>query len=105
MDEAKLENRLTTLETQQQYMADQIIDMQETQSEIRSLAMSVNSLAGSVKRLVDDMCAANRRLDAIEAGPAQKWEKLKDTIVFGGIGVLVGAVISFLVSLILKGLR
>lgn len=105
MDEAKLENRLTTLETQQQYMADQIIDMQETQSEIRSLAMSVNNLAGSVKRLVDDMCAANRRLDAIEAGPAQKWEKLKDTIVFGGIGVLVGFIIAQVIKLFIERMR
>lgn len=103
MDEAKLENRLTTLETQQQYMADQIIDMQETQSEIRSLAMSVNSLAGSVKRLVEDMCKANTRLDAIEKAPAAKWERLKDTIIFGGIGILIGAIVTLLVNLFMKG--
>lgn len=102
MDETKLENRLTTLETQQQYMADQIIDMQETQSEIRSLAMSVNNLAGSVKRLVEDMCKVSGRVDAIERQPAQKWERLKDTIIFGGIGVLVGFIIAQAIKLFIE---
>ena len=98
MDEAKLENRLTTLETQQQYMADQIIDMQETQSEIRSLAMSVNNLAGSVKRLVDDMCAANRRLDQIEAGPGRRLDQITGYIIASGIGGLIAYLITKLLN-------
>ena len=76
MDDVQIERRLTTLEQSSQYMADQIVDMQSTQSEIRDLALSVNSLAGSVKRLVEDMCAANRRLDKIESAPGK--QKLKD---------------------------
>lgn len=99
MDDVQIERRLTTLEQSSQYMADQIVDMQSTQSEIRDLALSVNSLAGSVKRLVEDMCAANRRLDKIESAPGKRLDQIIGYILAAGIGGLI----SYLIAMVLKG--
>jgi capsular polysaccharide biosynthesis protein len=68
--------------------------MMETQSEIRDLALSVNSLAGSVKRLVDDMCKANARLDYIESRPRQ----VLNTIINLVLGAVIGGSIAFLLN-------
>jgi outer membrane murein-binding lipoprotein Lpp len=96
MDEAKLENRLTTLESSQQYMAEQIVDMQDMQTEIRGLALSVNDLAGSVKRLVEDMCKANQRLDRIEARPGKWLDQIIGIILAAIVGGLIGYLINML---------
>ena len=96
MDEAKLENRLTSLESAQQYMTEQIIDMQDMQTEIRGLALSVNDLAGSVKRLVEDMCKANQRLDRIESRPGKWLDQIIGLVLAAVIGGVIGYVINHL---------
>ena len=94
MDESRLENRLTTLEANQQYIAEQIVDMQDMQREIRDLALSVNDLAGSVKRIVQDICTAQQRLDAIERRPAMWLDRIINLVVGAAIGGLIGYIIS-----------
>ena len=94
MDETKLENRLTTLESATQYMADQIVDMQDMQKEIRELALSVNSLAGSVKHLCDDMYRMTNRVDTIEGTPARRWEQVVGYV----LSALIGGTIAYLLS-------
>lgn len=89
MDDVQLERRLTTLEQNGQYMADQLVDIEENQNEIRSLAMSVNTLAIQLKRLVDDMCAANVRLDRIEAAPGRRLDQIIGWIIAAIIGCVV----------------
>lgn len=90
MDEIKLENRLTSLEQSQQYMAEEIIDIKDTQDEIRDLAMSVNSLAGAVKRLAEDTCKLAGRLDVMERKPGQRWESLISTLITAAATGAVG---------------
>lgn len=96
MDESRLENRLTTLETNQQYMADQIIDMQDMQNDIRGLALSVNSLAGSVERLCKDMCSVSARLVTIEGKAGKRWEQFVGLVMSALVGGLIGYLISLL---------
>lgn len=94
MDEIKLENRLTRLEENVDVMGEEIVDLQENQAEIKSLALSVNTLAVQVKRLVDDMCSTNSRLDLIESRP-RKW---LDTIISLALGAIIGGVIGHFVG-------
>lgn len=94
MDEIKLENRLTRLEENVDVMGEEIVDLQENQEEIKSLALSVNTLAVQVKRLVDDLCSTNSRLDLIESRP-RKW---LDTIISLALGAIIGGVIGHFVG-------
>lgn len=94
MDEIKLENRLTRLEENVDVMGEEIVDLQENQAEIKSLALSVNTLAVQVKRLVDDLCSTNSRLDLIESRP-RKW---LDTIISLALGAIIGGVIGHFVG-------
>lgn len=96
MDESTLENRLTRLESDMQYLGEEIVDLQDNQTEIKSLAMSVNTLALQVKRLVDDMCKVDGRLAAIESKPAQRWDSLVKTL----ITALVAGAVGYAISLI-----
>ena len=94
MDEIKLENRLTRLEENVDVMGEEIVDLQENQEEIKSLALSVNTLAVQVKRLVDDLCKTSSRLDALECRP-RKW---LDTIISLALGAIIGGVIGHFVG-------
>jgi uncharacterized coiled-coil protein SlyX len=96
MEETRLENRLTTLETNQQYIAEQIIDMQDMQNDIKELALSVNSLACSVKRLCEDMCSVSNRLQNIEGKAGKRWEQLIGIVMSAIVGGLIGYLISML---------
>lgn len=97
MDEIKLENRLTRLEENVDVMGEEIVDLQENQAEIKSLALSVNTLAVQVKRLVDDLCSTNSRLDLIESRP-RKW---LDTIISLALGAIIGGAIAYITGGIL----
>lgn len=97
MDEIKLENRLTRLEENVDVMGEEIVDLQENQAEIKSLALAVNTLAVQVKRLVDDLCSTNSRLDLIESRP-RKW---LDTIISLALGAIIGGAIAYITGGIL----
>lgn len=97
MDEIKLENRLTRLEENVDVMGEEIVDLQENQAEIKSLALSVNTLAVQVKRLVDDLCSTNSRLDLIESRP-RKW---LDAIISLALGAIIGGAIAYITGGIL----
>ena len=94
MPEIKLENRLTRLEENQQYMAEELVELQEDQAEIKSLALSVNTLAVQVKRLVDDLIGTNCRLDRLEHRP-QKW---LDAIISLTLGAVIGVAVAYLLG-------
>jgi len=97
MDEIKLENRLTRLEENVDVMGEEIVDLQDNQKQIEALAMSVNSLAIQVKRLVDDLCKTSSRLDALEGRP-RKW---LDTIISLALGAIIGGAIAYITGGIL----
>jgi preprotein translocase subunit Sss1 len=79
-------------------MASEIMDLQEVQSDIRALALSVNSLAGEVKHLVEDMCKTTQRVDRMESKPAQRWDRLIEAIIVAAVGGLIG----YMIAMILK---
>lgn len=96
--EQKLEIRITRVEDTLGRMASEIMDLQEVQSDIRALALSVNSLAGEVKHLVEDMCKTTQRVDRMESKPAQRWDLFVQEIITAGVGGLIG----YMIAMILK---
>ncbi len=109
MDEVKLEQRLTTIEQGQKHMTDAIVAIQKTYTEFKGLAISVNTLAIEVKRVVDDVCglrgvlkedmaALNKRVVKIEHKPGQRWDNLITTL----ISLLIGAVFGYIIGEIKK---
>ena len=96
--EQKLEIRITRVEDTLGRMASEIMDLQEVQSDIRALALSVNSLAGEVKRLVEDMCKTTQRVDRMESKPAQRWDRLIEAIIVAAVGGLIGYMIATIFS-------
>ena len=97
-EEQKLEIRITRVEDTLGRMASEIMDLQEVQSDIRALALSVNSLAGEVKHLVEDMCKTTQRVDRMESKPAQRWDRLIEAIIVTAVGGLIGYMIATIFS-------
>ena len=97
-EEQKLEIRITRVEDTLGRMASEIMDLQEVQSDIRALALSVNSLAGEVKHLVEDMCKTTQRVDRMESKPAQRWDRLIEAIIVAAVGGLIGYMIATIFS-------
>ena len=81
MDEQRLENRLTKLEESLDYIGEDIEELKSTQTDIHNLAMSINTLAEQVKRVVDDMCKVDGRLITLESKPAQQLDNLVKTLI------------------------
>jgi len=97
-EEQKLELRITRVEDTLGRMASEIMDLQEVQSDIRALALSVNSLAVEVKHIVEDMCKTTQRVDRMESKPAQRWDRLIEAIIVAAVGGLIG----YMIAMILK---
>ncbi len=112
MDEVKLEQRLTTIEQGQKHMTDAIMAIQKVYEEFRDLAISVNTLAGEIKRVVDDVCGLRgilkedilnikksieklaERIRKLEHKPVQRWESLIGSL----INLLLGAIFGYIVK-------
>ena len=93
MDDQQLENRLTKLEESLDYIGEDIEEIKDTQNKIESLALSVNTLAVQVKRLVDDLCGIVGRVTILENKPAKRWESMISTL----LSVIIGGMIGFIV--------
>ena len=98
LDPVQVERRLTRLEENQDAMGSEIQALQDNQTEIRSLALSVNTLANEVKHLVEDSCKMFSRIDKLEQQPAQRWNDLVKTI----LTVIASGVAGYFVSSFLK---
>ena len=99
MDMIKMENRLTKLESGQKTLFKSLAIVSETQGEIRDLALSVNSLALNVERLVKDNCKFDERISEIEKKPLKRWEAVITAIITATVTLVIG----FLVGKFLGG--
>ena len=88
--EIECEQRLTKVEESAKSAHHRIDALESGQREIRDLALSVNTLASSVKQLCEDMTDVNGRVKRIEAKPGTNWEKLIWILIAAAIGVAVG---------------
>jgi len=88
--EIECEQRLTKVEESCKSAHHRIDGLENGQSEIRDLALSVNTLAMSVKQLCLDMTDVSGRVKAIESKPGEKWEKFMWLLFATAIGIAIG---------------
>ena len=88
--EIECEQRLTKVEESAKSAHHRLDTLESGQKEIRDLALSVNTLASSVKQLCEDVTDVNGRVKVIESKPGTNWEKLIWIVIAAAIGVAVG---------------
>lgn len=93
------ENRLTKVEESCKSAHHRIDELSAGQTEIRELALSVNSLAMSVKQLCSDVTKMDGRIGAIESKPGKNWEKLTWALFW----TVLGGVIAYTMNQIIGG--
>ena len=71
-------------------LEDRIDKLEAVVEELRSLTLSVEKLANSVKMMVDKQNAQEERLDEIDARDGEKWRTLIRYLVTGVAGAIVG---------------
>ena len=71
-------------------LEDRIDKLEAVVEELRSLTLSVEKLANSVKMMVDKQNAQEARLDEIDARDGEKWRTLIRYLVTGVVGAIVG---------------
>ena len=71
-------------------LEDRIDKLEAIVEELRSLTISVEKLANSVKLMVDKQHSQEQRLDDIEARDGEKWRTLVRYLVTGVVGAIVG---------------
>lgn len=71
-------------------LEDRIDKLEAVVEELRSLTLSVEKLANSVKMMVDKQNAQETRLDEIDARDGEKWRTLIRYLVTGVVGAIVG---------------
>jgi len=99
MDELEIEQRLTKVEESTKSAHHRIAGMESMQREIRDLAMSVNTLAGSLQNLVGDVSDVTCRIKDIEAKPGKRLDQVIGYI----MAALISGMIGFMLSQIMKG--
>ena len=90
------ENRLTKVEESTKSAHHRIDALEGGQKEIRELALSVNTLAGAVKSLCEDVSDVICRVKDLETKPARRWDQL--------IGYIIAAIAAGVVGYMLKGM-
>lgn len=99
MDELEVAQRLTKVEESVQSAHHRINNIESMQREIRDLALSVNTLAGSVHNMCDDLTDVSCRVKDIEGKPGKRIDQIVTAI----IGTLIGVVIGILSSKFIGG--
>lgn len=92
--EVECESRFTKLEESSKSAHHRIDEIAQTQSEIRALALSVNSLACAVSRMQEGQEDISCRLREIELKPGRRWDQITLAILISvatlAVGYLVG---------------
>jgi len=98
MNELEVAQRLTKVEESVQSAHHRINNTELMQREIRDLALSVNTLAGSVHNMCDDLTDVSGRVKDIECKPSKRLDQIIGYI----IGALVSGAIGFWLSQVLS---
>lgn len=87
--------RVTRVEESAKSAHKRIDNVESIQKNIQELTVSVSSLAGSVKRLVEDMTEVKTRVSCIEGKPGKRWDIIISSILTSLVGGIIGFVIAF----------
>lgn len=78
-------------------------EIEEKQSEIGSLAQSVNELAINMRYMVEEQKKQGERLRKLETEPLDNAKYYKRTIITAIITAFIGAILGAIISLVIKG--
>lgn len=94
MEETEI--RLARVEESTKSAHHRIDKLEAVQDEIRNLALSVNTLAGSVQRVCQDVSSIAGRVTNIESQPGKRWDQVVSVVLSALAGAAVGALISYI---------
>lgn len=90
--EVDCEQRITKVEESTKSAHHRIDALEGGQKEIRDLALSVNTLAMSVKSLCEDMTGVSGRVQELESKPSKRWEQLIYVLVAAAVGYFIARI-------------
>lgn len=73
---------------------ERINTLEQVQSQIQNLTISVHDLSKSVEKMVREMSEVSTRVEAIEREPAQKWKDATKTIT----ACVITAIVAFVLA-------
>lgn len=88
------EKRLTEVEARSKSNAHRLDDVEEKQSVMNELVVSVKLLADREKRVEDDVGEIKDDVKTLTGQSGKKWDSLMTTIMTGTVGAIVGAIAS-----------
>lgn len=96
------EKRLTEVEARSKSNTHRLEKVEEKQTILNDLAVSVKLLADREKRVEDDVGEIKGVVMNLAEKPAKKWDGLMTTIMTGTVGAIIGAIASAIGVLLAK---
>ena len=90
------------LEDENKRLSRRIDDLKSTLDKYIDLAVSVNSLANSLKALTDEVGKQNDRIDELENKPAENWNAIIRSILTGIGSAIAVAVVAMIAASVIK---
>lgn len=81
-------------------LSHRILAVEETLKKVSDITVELKELAIGVKQMANELQKQGERLTAIEQKPAKRWDSFVTSLVTGLGGIVIGAVISALVTYI-----
>ena len=90
------------MEDENKRLSRRIDDLKSTLDKYIVLAVSVNTLANSLKALTDEVSKQNDRIDELENKPAENWNAIIRSILTGIGSAIAVAIVAMIASNIIK---
>ena len=90
------------LDDENKRLSRRIDDLKSSLDKYIDLAVSVNTLANSLKALTDEVGKQNDRIDDLENKPAENWNTIIRSILTGVGSAIAVAIVAMIASTIIK---
>ena len=90
------------LDDENKRLSRRIDDLKSSLDKYIDLAVSVNTLANSLKALTDEVGKQNERIDDLENKPAENWNTIIRSILTGVGSAIAVAIVAMIASNIIK---
>ena len=89
-----VEHRLTVVEDRSKSNSKRLDDMEKRQDDLDDLVSTVKVLVVREEAVETDVKEIKKDVKTLTSKPAQKWDKLIDTILFTIVGALLGFILA-----------
>lgn len=90
----EIEHRLTVVEDRSKSNCKRLDEMQKRQDDLDALVDTVKVLAVREERVETDVKEIKEDVKTLTRKPAQKWDKLVETVLFTIVGALLGFILA-----------